>query len=150
MLTDGQQIGSYRITGLLGRGGFAEVYRARHIELHMEAAIKVSRSRLDALQIRRFKQEARLIAKLEHPHIIRILDYATLDDTPYIIMAFAPGGTLRQRHPRGEIVPPAVVRDYLQQITPALTFAHSRNVIHRDIKPENLLIDQHGNILLSD
>ena len=83
----GQQLGKYRLTRLLGQGGFAEVYLATHIHLGTEAAIKVLHTQLATPDdMDKFRQEAQTIAKLVHPHIVRVLDFDVADDIPYLVM----------------------------------------------------------------
>lgn len=98
----GERIGSYRLIRLLGEGGFAQVYLAEHRLIHVWAAIKVLQTRLvqpDELQA--FLKEARLVAHLVHPHIVRVLDFGVADGTPFLVLEYASQGSLRQRHPRG-------------------------------------------------
>src|SRR6266516_5223893 len=98
----------------------------------------------------KFRTEARTIARLEHPHILRVLDFGIDGYTPYLVMNYAPNGTLRQRHPKGSILPLATIISYVRQLTEALQYAHQQKLIHRDIKPENMLLGRHNEILLSD
>src|SRR5207244_9753004 len=102
----GQQLGHYRLTRLLGHGGFADVYLGEHIHLNTLAAIKVLDTRLASDEIAQFRNEARTIARLEHPHIVRVLDFGVEDGVPFLVMSYAPNGTLRQRHPRGARLSP--------------------------------------------
>ncbi len=146
----GQQLGNYRLIRLLGRGGFAEVYLARHNYLNTYAAIKILHVRLATGDEESFLTEARIIASLVHPHIVRVLDFGVEDNIPFLIMDYAPNGTLRQRHPRGTILPLLTIVSYTRQIAEALQYAHSKKLIHRDIKPENLLLGANNEILLSD
>src|SRR6266487_1112399 len=147
----GQQLGNYRLVSLIGAGGFADVYLSEHIHLGTQAAIKVLSTSLGSEGIEQFYRESRTIARLEHPHIIRVLDFGVEEDgTPFLIMSYAPNGTLRQRHPKGSRVPLAGVEAYVKQVASALQYAHDQHVIHRDIKPENLLIGRNHEILLSD
>ncbi len=95
----GSQIGNYRLIRFLGRGGYAEVYLGEHIHLKRPAAIKVLQARLDEEGIEAFLTEARTIARLEHPHIVRVLDYSVEDNIPFLVMSYAPNGSLHQRHP---------------------------------------------------
>jgi serine/threonine protein kinase len=97
-----------------------------------------------------FRLEARTIARLEHPHIVRVLDFGVEERTPFLVMSYAPNGTLRTRHPKGTRVPLSTVVSYVQQIAPALQYAHEQRLIHRDIKPENLLVGKADEVLLSD
>ena len=97
----GQQLGNYRLIRSLGHGGFADVYLGEHVHLNTWAAIKVLRTQLTSSDVLDFRNEARMIAHLEHPHIVQVLDFGVEDNTPFLVMAYAPGGTLRQRHARG-------------------------------------------------
>ncbi len=147
----GQQIGHYRLLRLLGRGGFAEVYLGEHAHLGTQAAVKLLHAPLaSAGEIEQFRREARTIAALIHPHIVRVLDFGLELDMPYLVLDYAPGGSLRQRHPTGTRVPLATVVAYVQQLGQALQYAHDQKVIHRDIKPQNLLLGRHDELLLSD
>jgi serine/threonine protein kinase len=146
----GQQFGNYRLTRLLGRGGFAEVYLGEHIHMGTQAAIKVLHTQLIPTDLQRFMQEARTLVSLEHPHIMRVLDCGIEDGTPYLVMDYAPHGTLRQRHPKGTLVPLVYVLSYISELAPALQYAHDRKLIHRDIKPENMLVGRNNEVLLSD
>src|SRR5215472_1173690 len=104
----GQQVGNYRLLRLLGEGGFAEVYLGEQVHLGTPAALKVLGARLTAEEVEQFRQEARTIALLKHPHIVRMLDFGVEGGVPYLVMEYAAGGTLRQRHPKGTQLPPAV------------------------------------------
>jgi len=147
----GQQLGKYRLTRLLGQGGFAEVYLGEHLRLGTQAAVKVLSTLLaNAVEVESFEQEARLIANLSHPHIVRVFDFDVQDNIPFLVMDYAAGGTLRQRHPKGTILPLATIITYVKQVADALQYAHDQRLIHRDIKPENMLVGQHEEILLSD
>ena len=96
----GEQLGNYRLLRLLGRGGFATVYLGEHIHLNTLAAIKVLDTRLSSDGIDQFREEARTIARLEHPNIVRVLDFGVEETTPFLVMGYAPNGTLRQRRKR--------------------------------------------------
>lgn len=146
----GQKRGNYRLTRLLGSGGFADVYLGENIHLGNNVAIKILNARLNDNGIQQFKNEALTLIKLDHPHIIKILDFGTEDGIPYLIMAYAPNGTLADRHPLGTPMPIATVIAYVRQIAEALQYAHDHNVIHRDVKPENMLVGPNNAILLSD
>lgn len=145
-----QYLGNYRLSYLLGHGGFAEVYLGEHIALKTPAAIKVLRMQLIRESQERFLREARIIASLDHPHIVSVLEFGVDRHTPYLVMSYAPHGTLRQRYPRGTMLSAKSILPYLNQTAAALQYAHERNLIHCDIKPENLLLDIDGHILLSD
>ncbi|HYT28166.1 MAG TPA: serine/threonine-protein kinase [Ktedonobacteraceae bacterium] len=145
-----RQLGNYRLLQLIAEGGFAEVYLGVHIHLNILAAIKVLHAQLDSNDLEEFRKEARIVARLRHPHIVSIHDFDVKDGTPFLVMDYAPNGTLRQRHPKGLALPPTVILPYIKQVADALQYAHDRRFIHRDIKPENMLIDEQGMILLSD
>jgi WD40 repeat protein len=147
----GQQIGNFILTRLLGRGGFADVYLAEQRFLKTQAAIKVLHTRLTPADLQRFQTEAQIIAHLQHPHIVRVLDFGV--DTgamPYLIMEYAPNGTLRQRHPKGLCLSPSIILLYTKQVAKALAYVHAQKLVHQDIKPENMLLGSQGEILLSD
>jgi serine/threonine protein kinase len=145
-----QSVGNYRLVRLLGQGGFADVYLGEHIHLNTYAAIKVLRTQLAEDSVENFRAEARTLAHLKHPNIVQVLDFGVDGMTPYLVMEYAPNGTLRQRHARGKQVPIDVVVKYVKQIASALQFAHNQKLIHRDIKPENMLVGEQEQILLSD
>src|SRR5947209_10409086 len=145
----GQKLGSYHLTRLIGRGAFAEVYLGKHIHLDTQAAVKVLHTQLSQEDIEKFRNEARTLVHLIHPSIVRVLDYGLEGSTPFIVMDYAPNGTLCQLHPRGTKVPLPIVIRYVTQVASALHYAHNEHLIHRDVKPENMLISRHNQILLS-
>lgn len=112
----------------LGRGGFADVYLGQHIHLNTQVAIKVRRAQLSAQQIEQFRVEACTVARLEHPYIVRVLDFGITETFPFLIMSYAPGGTLRQTYPQGKWLPLATVASYVRQVTAALDYAHREQV----------------------
>ncbi len=146
----GQQLGNYKLLRLLGEGGFAEVYLGEHIHLGTEAALKVLHTQLMNEDVEQFRQEARTIARLKHRHIVRVFDFGIEGKTPFLVMDYAPNGTLRQRYPKGTILPVLNIVSYVKQTAAALQFAHEQKLIHRDIKPENMLLESENEILLSD
>jgi D-xylose transport system substrate-binding protein len=146
----GQRFGNYRLSRLLGLGGFAEVYLGEHIYLGTQTAIKVMYTQLVGQDVEQFRQEARTIAHMEHPHIVRLLDFGVEGTTPYLIMSYAPNGTMRQHYPKGTRLPVEQVVSYVKQISEALQYAHDHRVIHRDIKPENILFGPDDQVVLSD
>jgi serine/threonine protein kinase len=146
----GQRFGNYRLSRLIGQGGFAEVYLGEHIYLDTQTAIKVLHTQLVGQDVEQFRQEARTIAHLEHPHIVRLLDFGVEGTTPYLIMSYAPNGTMRERYPKGTRLPLEQVVLYIKQIAQALQYAHDRKLIHRDIKPENILFGPDDQVVLSD
>ncbi len=147
----GQQLGNYRLLQSLGHGGYAEVYLGEHLRLNTPAAIKVLHARLGSSEdIDRFQEEGRIIASLVHPHIVRVFDFDVAHDIPFMVMDYAPNGSLRRRHPRGERLALSTVLSYVKQVAEALQYAHDQHFVHRDIKPENMLLDRNEEVLLSD
>src|SRR5947209_14430378 len=161
----GQQFGNYRLTRLIGRGGYAEVYLAEHLYLNKQRqAIKVLTGTDVKDYLREeFLAEARTIANLQHlnSHIVQIIDVGiqpqadedgTESGIPYFVMEYAPEGTLRDLYPHGTEVPLERMVFYVKQIAEALQCAHDQNppIVHRDIKPENMLLRSHDHLLLSD
>ena len=147
----GQQLGNYRLIRFLEQGNFGEVYLGEHIHLGTLAAIKVMRADLAEQQrSEQFRAEARVIARLTHPHIVRVLEFDVQRGTPFLVMDYAPNGSLRQLHPKGQRAPLSTIVPYVKQIADALQYAHDQQLVHRDIKPENLLLGRNHEILLSD
>ena len=147
----GEQVGHYRLLSLLGAGGFAEVYLGAHIHLGTQAAIKLLHAQLASERdIELFRAEARTVAALTHPHIVRVLDFGTEGGAPYLVMDYAPNGNLRQRFPQGVPQAPLSIVPYVRQVAEALSYAHQQRLIHRDIKPENMLLGRRNEVLLSD
>ena len=155
----GQTLGNYRLVKLLGKGGYAEVYLAENIHLGVQTAIKVLKLRdLDDLDQEKFRSEAKFMTTLEHPHIIKVLDYGievnqrgySDGSTPYIVMEYAPGGTLRKLYPHHTQMPLQEIASYTKQIAEALQYAHDKNIIHQDVKPENMLVRKPNDVALSD
>jgi serine/threonine protein kinase len=146
----GQQFGNYRLVRFLGQGGFAEVYLGQHVFLNTQAAIKVLRTQLAHEEQTSFLNEARTIAHLAHPNIIRVLDFGMQNDIPFLVMDYAPNGSLRERYPRGSRLPLDAIIIYVRQIASALQYAHQEKLVHRDVKPENMLVGRSGEVLLSD
>jgi serine/threonine protein kinase len=150
----GQQIGNYRLLRRLGIGGFASVYQGQHVRIATQhAAIKILH--LSDIDVQKFQQEAETTAALVHPNIIRLFDFDIADkppfhETPFLVMDYAPGGSLRTRHPQKAPLPLATVVEYIKVLADALQFAHDKNIIHRDIKPDNILIGPQGELRLSD
>jgi predicted ATPase/class 3 adenylate cyclase len=146
----GQQLGSYRLIQMLGQGHWGSVYLGEHVHLRTQAAIKLLHGPWDEREVEGFLGEARTLASLRHPHIVRVLDFGVQHGTPFLVMEYAPGGTLRQLHPKGMQLPLQIVVAYLKQVASALQYAHDQRLIHRDLKPENLLLGHDQQVWLSD
>src|SRR5437588_12849461 len=145
-----QQLSNYRLVSLLGQGGYAEVYLGQHVRLNQQAAIKVLHAHLTQSEAERFQQEAQTISTLVHPSIIRVFDYDVQDGVPFLVMDYAPNGSLRQRYPKGSLVPLPQIVSCVKQVADALQYAHEQKFIHRDVKPENMLLGRRQEVLLSD
>src|SRR5438445_1174281 len=146
----GQQFGNYRLVSLLGQGGYAEVYLGQHVRLNQQAAIKVLHAHLTDQEAEHFQQEAQTIATLVHPGIVRVFDYDVQNGVPFLVIDYAPNGTLRRRYPKGSLVPLPVIVSFVKQVAEALQYAHEQKFIHRDVKPENMLLGRRQEVLLSD
>jgi eukaryotic-like serine/threonine-protein kinase len=146
----GQRLDIYYLLRLLGEGAVGEVYLAEHMHQHSYAALKVLTLHLDEETIETFLHEARALFLLKHPSIVPLLDFGVDHKIPFLVMEYAPNGTLHQRHRSGERVALEVVVAYVQQVASALQYAHDQSLIHRDIKPQNMLIGSQGQLLLSD
>lgn len=151
----GRQLGQYQITGYIGAYqaelGLAAVYTARQTSIGRDVAIKVveSRQAADPNFVRRFEREARTIATLNHPHIVKLFDFGQQDELLYLVMEYQAGGELNDLIRKAPLAPGAAAR-LLDQIASALDYAHSRGVIHRDLRPGNVLLDQSGNAILTN
>jgi peptide/nickel transport system substrate-binding protein len=146
----GQQLGNYRLVSLLGQGGYAEVYLGQHVRFKQQAAIKVLHAHLSEQEAEHFQQEAETIAQLSHPSIVRVLDFDVQEGVPFLVIDYAPNGSLRQRYPKGSLVPLPVIVSVVKQVADALQYAHEQKFIHRDVKPENMLLGRRQEVLLSD
>ena len=148
---EGEQLGNYRLERLLGRGGFAEVYLGEHVYLKTPAAIKLLHTtEADQKHLEGFLREAQAIAKLVHPHIVRVLEFGLDGETAFLVMDYASNGTLRQRYPRKTQLSLTTILPYVKQVSVALQYAHDAKIIHRDVKPENMLLGRGDEVLLSD
>ena len=147
----GSRLGPYEIIEEIGRGGMATVYRAYQPSVDRYVAVKIIHRAIatDTGALERFQREARLIARLEHPHLLPVYDYNGEHDPPYIVMRYLEGGTIKDALEDGAL-PLTDVIHVLRQISAALDYAHRQGVIHRDIKPSNVMIDIDGNAFLMD
>jgi serine/threonine protein kinase/tetratricopeptide (TPR) repeat protein len=147
----GTRLGSYEITEEIGRGGMATVYRAYQPSMDRHVAIKVIRGSLlgEAVGRDRFQREARVVARLEHPHLLPVYDFDGEHDPPFIVMRFLEGGTLKQVMEAGPLPAEEIIYT-LRQAALALDYAHRQGVVHRDLKPSNIMIDREGNVFVAD
>lgn len=149
----GKQIDRYRIIERLGMGGMAVVYKAYDTRLEREVALKLIRTESIPQDqherlFKRFEREAKAHAKFDHKNIVHIYDYGEIDGSPYLVMSYLPGGTLKDR-----INGPTDWKQAVRWLTPiaeALAYAHKTGVVHRDVKPANILFDKNDQPILTD
>ncbi|HAV75789.1 MAG TPA: hypothetical protein DCX53_00385 [Anaerolineae bacterium] len=151
-LQPGQTLGHYQIIDQIGQGGMATVYKAYQPSMDRNVAIKILPRQLaeSAEFTQRFQQEARFIAKLEHPHILPVFDYGESEGVAYLVMRYLEAGTLKEKMVTGRPLPLDEIDRLFTQLAGALSYAHSFGIVHRDLKPSNALIDSHGNLFLTD
>jgi len=147
----GRQFGPYQIVAPLGEGGMAAVYKAYQPAMERYVAMKVLPRHLadDTQFVARFQREAKLLAHLQHPHILPVFDYGQAEGYTYIVMPLVQTGTLTDTLQRSPLPLPRI-RQVISQVGEALDYAHRRGLVHRDVKPSNILIDESGNSLLTD
>jgi len=147
----GESVGPYRIVEQLGQGGMATVYKAYHAALDRYVALKVLHPAFNEDQsfTARFDREARVVAKLDHPHIVPVYDYANHENRPYLVMKFIDGETLKARFSRGPLTSEEINR-VVEAVGTALAYAHKQGILHRDIKPSNVLIGTDNVMYLAD
>lgn len=147
----GKTIGRYEVTGEIGRGGLAIVYRAKDTVLGRTIALKLLMNQNEEKNerfLRRFQREAKTLAQLSHPSIVKVLDYGDFEGQPYLVMEYISGGTLSAR--MGKPMPYTEAATLLAPIARALQHAHQHKVVHRDVKPGNILFNESGQGMLSD
>jgi len=149
--TVGENIGPYRIVEQLGQGGMATVYKAYHASLDRYVALKALHPAFneDKSFASRFQREARVVAKLEHPNIVPVYDYAEHENRPYLVMKYIEGDTLKARLNQGPLSSEEI-NQIVDSVGSALAYAHKQGVLHRDIKPSNVLVATDGQMYLAD
>lgn len=146
----GEQVGRYTLLEKLGEGGMATVYNAYDAHRGINVAIKIIlSSRRDSKEfLERFEVESKAVAQLSHTNIVKVLDYGEINGSPYLVMEYVPGGTLKD-FMTGP-VPYALAAKIVLPIARALDYVHTQGIIHRDVKPANILIDEDDQPKLSD
>jgi serine/threonine protein kinase len=144
-------LGSYRIINQVGQGGMATVYKAYQPSMDRNVAIKVLPRQLaeSAEFTARFQQEAHIIARLEHPHILPVFDFGESDGVTYFVMRYLDAGTLKTKMEAGPLSWNEIDR-FFTQLAEALNYAHGHGIVHRDLKPANALVDEEDNLFLTD
>ena len=150
-LRSGTKLADYEVKSLLGSGGMGEVYRARDSRLGRDVAIKVLPSVLstDFDRLRRFEQEARAAAALNHPNILAVFQMGTYQGAPYLVSELLEGETLREQIKRSRLAVRKAI-DYGVQLARGLAAAHEKGIVHRDLKPENLFVTKDGRLKILD
>lgn len=146
-----QQLGNYRLIRPLRRGGYATIYLGRHLYLRTPGALKVLNTWFATeSDMQRFLSEAALHARLRHTHIVRVLDFGIEGQIPYMVMDYAPHGTLNDRFPQRSVVKLQAVLPYVLQIGAALQYMHDNGILHCDVKPQNILLGPQHEAWLCD
>src|SRR5712691_11369733 len=150
-LLPGTRLAQYEIVAAIGKGGMGEVYRARDNKLKRDVAIKSLPESLarDPERIRRFQQEAEVLASLNHPHIAQIYDLIEIEGSRYLVLELVEGETLADRLKRG-LVPVEEALQLAKQVAGALEATHELGIVHRDLKPANIKITSNGTVKLLD
>jgi serine/threonine protein kinase/ligand-binding sensor domain-containing protein len=148
----GKTLGSYRLVEQIGQGGMATVFKAYQPSMDRYVAVKILPSHFtqDATFVARFTQEARVLARLEHPHILPVYDYGEQEGITYLVMRYVQAGTLHDWIAQQDALRLREIGRLMGQVGRALGYAHGQGVIHRDIKPSNVLIDPQNNAFLTD
>ncbi len=150
-LEPGTRLGPYEVVALIGAGGMGEVYKARDTRLRREVAVKrvAAPAAADPGRVRRFEQETRAAAALNHPNVLSVFDVGVHDGAPYLVSELLEGETLRERL-RGGRLPLRSAIDLALQLLNGLAAAHDRGITHRDLKPENLFVTRDGRVKILD
>ncbi len=149
----GQTIDRYHILEQIGEGGMAVVYKAYDVRLEREVAIKIIRKEafppesLDRI-FKRFEREAKALARLAHPNIVKVYDFGEYEGSPYLVMEFQPGGTLKAI--LGKPLAWTEVSQLIIPIARGIGYAHQKGILHRDVKPSNILITENNEPMLTD
>ena len=142
----------YRLLSALGTGASAHVFLAEDVSLQRHVAVKVLQPGLatDEAFLKRFRAEARSVASLNHPHVLRVFDWGEDTDGPYLVLEYLGGGSLRDLLDRGSLLSHSQAAQLGTEVAQGLAYAHARGLVHRDIKPANLLFDEEGRVRVAD
>ncbi len=147
-----QSVGNYDLLEKIAEGGMGAIWKGRHRTTGEIVAVKIMPSHMatNPVLLKRFEQEFRAASRLDHPNIVRAIDYGESGDTPYLVMEFVEGESLGQRIERdGAIAEPEAIR-IIAQVAQGLHRAHKQNLVHRDVKPDNILVTPEGVAKLAD
>ena len=147
----GKTINGFELKRPLGKGGMAEVWYAEN-EIRKPAAVKILSAKLaiDTVIVERFRNEAEIMVRLNHPNIRQVYGYGAIDERPAIIMEYLDGDDLKARLKEGQSFSDEQLKKWWNQLVEALNYTHSQGIVHRDIKPGNIFVDNYGNIKLLD
>jgi len=147
----GTTINGYEILSQVGQGGMATVFLARQQSMDRNVALKFLPKQFmnDDTYLQRFEQEVKIVSQLEHRNIVPVYDYGEHEGQPYIAMRYMPAGSVDDLQRQG-LIPIARVLNIIEQIAPALDYAHSKDILHRDLKPSNILLDDGGGAFITD
>src|ERR1017187_7792019 len=150
-LTPGTKLGPYEIVAPLGAGGMGEVYRARDARLGRDVALKILPGSFtqDTDRLRRFEQEARAVAALNHPNILAVFDIGQEAGSPFLVSELLEGESLRAAL-EGGALPQRKTIEYGVQIAHGLAAAHDKGIVHRDLKPEKIFVCRYGRTKILD
>jgi serine/threonine protein kinase len=148
--TRDQQLGHYRLERMLRQTKLANVYLGRHVQQQTPMAVKCLHGRYIGNAASDFLRQYTILAHLQHPNILKIIDFGIFNDTAFVVTPYAPKGTLRQHLPKGTRIDICKAVDYIQQLSSALAYVHRQGLVHRDLKPQNILIGEQNQLLLAD
>src|SRR5262249_46486300 len=147
-----QSVGNYELIEKIAEGGMGAIYRGRQRDSGMIVAIKIMPTHMaqNPILLKRFEQEFRAASRLDHPNIVRAIDYGDTGDQPYLVMEFVEGESLGQKIERDGRMNEADAIRVIAQVAQGLPRAHKQNLVHRDVKPDNILVRPDGVAKLAD